>query len=203
MSDDRSTAPGRRVRDAMSTPVLAVAPETSVEDVAHVLTEYKIGAVPVVDAERHVLGVIAESDVVLRADTATVAAAQVMTAPAITVEADAPLGQARGIVTARGIGRLPVVDRRRRLVGIVSRRDLLRDLLPADSAIRRAVVGAATSTEVELVAVTVSHGQVWLRGRVGDPAVVPVLEEALRRIAGVTRIDLDIRCTTDPFQARG
>lgn len=181
------------VRDAMTVPVLAVAPETSAEDVAHVLTEHEIGAVPVVDAARRVLGVIAESDIVARADAGTSTAERIMTTPVIAVEAGAPLAEARRALAAHGIGRLPVVDRRYRLIGIISRRDVLRALLPADAAIRSAVVGAATAADVELVAVTVSHGNVWLRGRVGDLAVVPVLEETLRRIAGITRIDLEIK----------
>lgn len=185
----------------MTTPVLAVAPEASVADVAHVLTEHRIGAVPVVDAERHVLGMIAESDVVVRMGSASATAAQVMTAPAITVEAGAPLGDARRAVAEHGIGRLPVVNRDRRLVGIISRRDLLRALLPADTAIRRDVVGTLADAEVELVAVTVSHGKVWLRGKVGDLADLPVLEQTLRRIAGVTRIDLEISCTTEGIDA--
>lgn len=193
----------RRVRDAMTTPVLAVAPETSVEDVAHVLTEHRVGAVPVVDAERHVLGVITESDVVLGLDSASAAAAQIMTAPAITVEADAPLGDARRAVAEHRVGRLPVVNRDHRLVGIVSRRDLLRTLLPADTAIRRDVVETLADAEVELVAVTVSHGKVWLRGKVADLAVLPVLEQTLRRIAGVTRIDLEISCSAEGVDAPG
>ncbi|GAA1985422.1 CBS domain-containing protein [Catenulispora subtropica] len=196
MTTGSTTPDERRVRDAMTTPVLAVAPETPVEDVAHVLTEHKVGAVPVVDAGRHVVGVIAESDVVLRAATAT-AAAQLMTVPPIVVEADAPLHKARRALAAHGIGRLPVVDRRRRLIGIISRRDLLAALLPADTAIRREVVGAVAAADVELVALTVSHGKVWLCGRVSDLAATPALEEALRRIAGVTRVDLEITRTTE------
>ncbi|NUR59542.1 MAG: CBS domain-containing protein [Catenulispora sp.] len=113
------TAPySQCVRDAMTVPVLAVAAETRVEDVAHVLTEHKIGAVPVVDARRRVLGVIAESDIVSRADAAASTAEHVMTTPVIAVEADAPLAEARRALAAHGIGRLPVVDRRRRLIGI-------------------------------------------------------------------------------------
>ncbi|NUP50402.1 MAG: CBS domain-containing protein [Catenulispora sp.] len=197
MGKQKRALSGLCVRDAMSTPVLAVAPEASIEDVAHVLTEHNIGAVPVVDAARHVLGVIAESDVVLRADAVTSAAGQVMTTPVIAVEADAPLAEARRALADHGIGRLPVLDRRRRLIGIISRRDVLRALLPADSAIRRDVVGTVAGADVELVAVTVSHGRVWLRGRVGDLAVVPVLEESLRRITGVTRIDVEIHDSED------
>jgi CBS domain-containing protein len=192
----------RRVRDAMSTPVLAVAPDITVADVAQVLTEHSIGAVPVVGPMRQVVGVIAESDLVRWMEDPDSTAAAVMSAPAVTIAADAPLENAREALTAHAIGRLPVVDRWGRLIGILSRRDLLRALIPADSAIRRHVMERSAGFEVEVAAVTVSRGSVWLRVRVGNRAAVALLEESLRLIAGVTRIDVEIGCPAEQA-ARG
>ena len=108
----------------------------------------RISAVPVVDAGRRVLGIITEADLLLkqehpdpkadisliwtrrrrreRAKAAAAAASKLMTAPAVTVAPTATVTEAARRMHTAGVKRLPVVDETGRLVGIVSRADLLR-----------------------------------------------------------------------------
>lgn len=58
-------------RDVMTTPVLAVRPETEVQDIAALLLECRISAVPVVDEAGQVRGIVSEGDLINRADAGT------------------------------------------------------------------------------------------------------------------------------------
>jgi len=138
----------------MTTDVVTVGPETPVREVAVQLFERRISAVPVVDAERRVLGIVSEGDLMRRAETGTErrpswwlelfgdwellaqdylkshgrTAADVMTRHVVSVTDDAEAGHIVDLLESRGIKRVPVV-REGRLVGIVSRADLLRGLV--------------------------------------------------------------------------
>lgn len=113
------------VEEVMTCPVVAVQPGVAVEEIARQLVERRIGAVPVVDASLQVLGVVAESDVLMGNRPGLAAARDVMSSPALTITADTTVDVARALLSTHRIGRLPVVDRQGRLVGIVARRDLL------------------------------------------------------------------------------
>lgn len=113
----------------MTCPVVAVRPGVAVEEIARQLVGRRIGAVPVVDASLRVLGVVTEADVLPVRRPRHLVARNVMSAPALTITADAPVSAARALLATHRVGRLPVVDHQGRLVGIVCRRDLLaRDL---------------------------------------------------------------------------
>lgn len=145
----RDVAPGALVRDVMSKDVVTVQPAAPVREVVELTLGKKYRAVPVVDAGRPV-GIITSSDLVhrgglgirldllssldkpelhdllqrLSAQNRT--AADVMTPNPVTVAATAPLPVAAELMARRRLKRLPVVDERGTLVGIVSRLDLLR-----------------------------------------------------------------------------
>lgn len=179
----------------MTYPVIAVQPGIAVDNVARELTRRRIGAVPVVDSSLHVLGIIAESDLLADGGSLWTTARDVMSSPAVTIPAGTTMAEARTLLTTRGIGRLPVLDRDDRLVGIVSRRDLLASGPPADRRIRQAVIDRAADLGAEIHSVTVTNGAVRIRGHVAGRSGVPVLEHLLRRIPGVT--GLDISCDYD------
>jgi CBS domain-containing protein len=140
-------------KDLMTTNVITVAPETSVADIAKVLLDNHISAVPVVDANNKVLGMVSEGDLMSRADTETdwrpswwlslfgsteavaqkfikthgTHAAEVMTRSVVTIASDTPVKEIARLLEKNGIKRVPVVDGGQ-LVGVVGRGDLLRGL---------------------------------------------------------------------------
>ncbi len=109
-------------RDVMITDVVAVTPYDSIDEAARLLTFHDISGLPVCDGGR-VVGVVSEADLIGKRGE-TVGA--VMTSPAVTVTASARLEQVAEQLTQQRIRRVPVVDNRGHLVGIVSRRDVLK-----------------------------------------------------------------------------
>src|SRR6266568_1096554 len=105
--------------------------------------------------------------------------------------------EVRALLAARDIGRLPVVDGRGVLIGIVSRRDLLRAFVPGDAETRHRVIDRVTDAGGEVYAVTVSGGAVWIRGRMERRAEIPVLEQTLLQTPGVTSVVLEFGCRVD------
>lgn len=184
------------VAEVMTYPVVAVQPGVAAGEVARQLAWYRIGAVPVVDSSLHVLGVLAESDLLADNRSEWVTAGDLMSSPAFAVTERTTVEEARAVLVSRGIGRLPVVDQDRRLVGIVSRRDLLLSGLPSDNRIKRQVIDRAIDTGAVVEHVQVRDGVVRVHARVARRSEVHVLEHLLRRVPGVVRlrahIDFDL-----------
>ena len=136
------------VRDVMSTPAVSVTRDTSYKELAARLFELGVSGFPVVDDGGKVIGVVSEADMLAKealedgchgvrgmvaaivhrsehrkAGAAT--AGELMTSPAVTVAADDTVEHAAARMYIRGLKRLPVVDADGRLVGIVSRSDVL------------------------------------------------------------------------------
>jgi CBS domain-containing protein len=109
-------------RDVMITSVVSVSPSESVDEAARLLTFHDISGLPVCDGER-VVGVLSEADLIGKSGE-TVAA--VMTSPAVTVSESTRLEDVAAQLTRQRIRRVPVVDSQGRMVGIVSRRDVLK-----------------------------------------------------------------------------
>jgi CBS domain-containing protein len=106
----------------MVTDVVSVAPDTSVDEAARLLTFHRISGMPVCDGTR-VVGVVSEADLIGKTG-ATVS--EVMTSPAVSVQETTPLEAVATELTRRGIRRVPVVDGQGKLLGVVSRADVLR-----------------------------------------------------------------------------
>lgn len=142
----------KSVREMMTADVVTVTPETPIVDVMELLIGRLFKAVPVVDAGRRVVGIISDGDLIVRGgaqqrisvaerlDAQTLAtqlaeirragkvARDVMTAPVITVDEDAPLARAASLMAEHSLKRIPVLDTTGRLVGILSRVDVLRSV---------------------------------------------------------------------------
>jgi CBS domain-containing protein len=110
-------------RDVMSTNVISVAPNQSVDEAARLLTFHDISGLPVCEGQGRVVGVVSEADLIGKSGV-TVGA--VMTSPAVTVSESTSLDRVAEQLTQQRIRRLPVVDANGGLVGVVSRRDVLR-----------------------------------------------------------------------------
>jgi CBS domain-containing protein len=144
-----------RVRDVMTTSVVTVDRITPYKEIAGLLAEHHISGVPVLSMGRRVTGIVSEADLlVARGGRTTITgrrvpwpagrkrhqgltAAQLMTSPAITIHPDASIAGAARLMNAHRIRRLPVVGPEDKLMGIVSRRDLLSVFLRPDAQIAR------------------------------------------------------------------
>lgn len=140
-----------QARDVMVSPVITVGTTATVRDVATVLLESRISAVPVVDNAGKVIGIVTESDLMRRTeagterpyswwlhfltDNATIAAdcvkshavkvEDVMTSDVVTAAPETPLHEIATLLEERRIKRVPIVNKDGNLVGIVSRSNLI------------------------------------------------------------------------------
>jgi CBS domain-containing protein len=177
----------RKVRDVMTTSVVTVDRITPYKEIARQLAVHRISGVPVLKMGRTVAGVVSEADLI-RAQAATVGrlrrrghhllrarapehpsltAGELMTAPAVTIAPDATVTAAARLMDQHQVRRLPVVDEHGKLLGIVSRRDLLGFFLRSDEDIAddvRHVLDAVLLSEPGKVDVAVHNGIVTLTG---------------------------------------
>lgn len=218
----RSRRGGRwRVRDVMSTDVVTVGKTTSYKEVARLMTEHKVNALPVVTQSGHMVGVVSEADVLRkeerrsrrpvpglsahagreRAKAEARTAAELMTAPVITTHPDASLASAARLMNDHHIRRLPVLDASGALIGIVSRRDLLRVFLRPDAEIRAEIHEVLTGVLLEdpqSVTVLVRDGVVTLRGSLREPELIPVALRLAADVDGVVSVTGEL--TGDPAE---
>ncbi|MFC8765427.1 CBS domain-containing protein [Streptomyces sp. NPDC057193] len=178
-----------KVGGLMTDDVVSAVPAASFRDVAKLLAEHDISGVPVVDEDDRVVGVVSESDL-LASDELT--ARGLMTTPAVTVHADETVVDAARLMVRRGVERLPVVDEEERLVGIVTRRDLLCVYLRPDSEIRRRiradVLTDAMGLPGDAVDVHVLDGVVTLGGSVRWRTQALMLVGLAERVDGVVAV---------------
>jgi CBS domain-containing protein len=110
--------------DIMTPDPLTVRPDTSVHEAAQILSEHRISGAPVVDDDAHIVGIVSEYDLIARAG---VTVREVMTRDVVSVPVNAPLDRVRAILVTQRLKRVPVTDQQR-LVGLISRADLVREL---------------------------------------------------------------------------
>ncbi|MEU2831932.1 CBS domain-containing protein [Streptomyces lavendulae] len=199
-----------KVGDLMTDEVVSVVTSTSFKDVAKLLAQHDISGLPVLDEEDRVLGVISESDLIVRQTAehplmgdvpggrgtfpseVSFTAGEAMSAPAVTVHVEETAAGAARLMAHRGIERLPVVDEEDRLVGIVTRRDLLLLFLRPDAEIRRRAVEEILTDTMGLgadaVAVHVLDGIVTLDGRLERQSQIPVLVRLTGQLEGVVGV---------------
>lgn len=137
------------VKDVMTTPAVTVRVDTSIKEALAILDEHRITALPVVAGHGRVIGVVSEADLIrdgvqpdFRAHLAYAPAemhmlpphtvGEVMNAHAVTVSPDSDLLDATDLMTTTTVKSLPVVDDDGRVVGVVSRRDVVHVLARPD-----------------------------------------------------------------------
>jgi len=209
----------RTVREVMTSAVETVGPAATFQEVAELLRTRSISAVPVTDAAGHVLGVVSEADLLLkeeraalagthrllegprrrraRARAAALTAADLMTSPAVTIGAQTPLPEAARTMRERHVKRLPVVDGTSRIVGIVSRSDLLAVFARGDEEIRSEIVAdvitRALLLDPDLFQVAVANGVVDLAGEADRRTDAILVARLAAGVAGV--VDVRSRLT--------
>ena len=217
-----------KARDIMSLKVVTVSPSTSVRDLAALMVEKHVSGLPVVSDDGKLVGIISEKDLLRRPELDTekhrrrwanffsttdqqareftkshaLRAADVMTGTVIHVFEDTPLGEVVSLMEKHNVKRLPVLSDGK-LVGIVSRADLLRALaahqaepLPSptdsDAAIRDAMNEVLANDDWAMSAminVIVSDGVVHLWGVVDSNDQRRALRVAAENIPGVTGVE--------------
>ena len=164
--------------EIMTSPVITVGPDTSVPEVATLLADRRISAVPVVEDGR-IVGLVSEADLLHRHEIGTDRTApadsgwkrwfgpdrsaaeytkshagrarDVMTREVVSIAADARVEKIVALFETRGIKRVPVL-RRGRLVGIVSRADLIRALATKGRPVKTARAGSDATIRLRLLA---------------------------------------------------
>ncbi|MFF4928105.1 CBS domain-containing protein [Streptomyces griseofuscus] len=209
-----SPEPGQPVvREVMDVPAAHIRADLPYRDIARVLARERAGALPVVDAQDHVVGVVSESDLLAKAafeasghrpgpigrlrerrlhgKARGETAADLMTSPAITVLAGATVAEAAWLAALSRLKRMPVTDREGRLVGVVRRDALLQALIRDDAGIRAEVEAVVEATcppaERDAVQVAVHDGIVELTGRMPAATARRLLAE-IERIADVIEV---------------
>src|ERR687884_632896 len=114
-----------KVHEIMTTNVVSVREDAPVREVAQTLDRHRISGVPVVDEANHMVGLISEYDLIAKPNAR--AAAEAMTRDVISVMEDTSVDEVRFLLVNRRIKRVPVL-RGQKLVGIVSRADLVREI---------------------------------------------------------------------------
>ncbi|RZU53551.1 BON domain-containing protein [Krasilnikovia cinnamomea] len=201
------------VDDVMTTKVISVPPDAPYRTVVDTLIAHRVSAVPVVDDFLRVLGVVSEADLLNKIEYAgdeprlfesrkrrrqrgksqAATARDLMTAPAIeAISGVTTIAAAARRMNEHDVKRLPVVDDLGRLVGIVSRGDLLKVHLRPDDDIRvdveNDVLGVFLAEESTGVGVTVSGGVVTVTGAVERWSTRDIVERHIRRIPGVVDV---------------
>ena len=183
-----------KVRDVMTTRVVAVRKNATFKDMAALLTEYRVSAFPVLDDEGKVIGVVSEADLLSKealvadmgsqaawlghiegspyhdefAKAAAVTAADLMTKPPVVVTPDEPVTSAARLMYHGRVKRLPVVGEKGQLIGIVSRADVLSVYRRPDEEIRQEIIKNVIMNEFfadpDHFVVAVKDGIVTLEG---------------------------------------
>lgn len=194
----------RIVENLMTRDVVSVLPDATFKEIATELTRHDVSAVPVTDTGHRVVGVVSEADLLRRFQPParrwwrrrtrehTTVAAALMSAPAVTVGADADVVTAARLLGTHRIKRLPVVDAEGRLAGIVSRHDLVGVFVRPDEdireEIRQDVVLHGMWLDPAQVGVDVRDGVVTLRGRLERASSTTVLGKLAGRVDGVVDV---------------
>lgn len=214
-------------RDIMTRTVLSVTPDHSVRHAAQIMLDHHISGLPVIDDSGKLVGMLTEGDLLRRTELGPAAAwsqgrqsaedyirthgwsvGDVMTTHALTITETTPMAQIAAMMSTNDIKRVPVIDGDK-VVGIVSRADILRgiataerdDSAPGDEAIRLAI-STRLRHELDLdpaeVGVTVSNGNAHLWGRVGSAAARKAAYLAAETVNGVRGVVNDLQVADDP-----
>jgi CBS-domain-containing membrane protein len=202
-----------KVEDVMTKAVVSVRQDASYRSVVDLLVGHRFSAVPVVDGFQRVTGVVSEADLLRKIEYAgneeprlfegrrrrgerskalAGVAADLMSSPPVVVPAGTPIVAAARLMDIEEVKRLPVVDDLGRLIGIVSRGDLLKVHLRPDDEILQdvetGVLHAYFADESKTVTVEVAEGVVTLRGRVDRRTTADLAVRLTRQVAGVVEV---------------
>jgi CBS domain-containing protein len=211
-----------RVSELMSTELATVGEGTPLKEAARLMTGRGVSGLPVVDESGHLVGIISESDFVEKAsgqtrsgligalfesDARLVEADTVggiMTRNVVTIEPRATHQQAARLMRTKRVKRLPVVNEDGKLVGIISRSDILGVFARSDATIeheiRHRLIGQVMAIDGGRIEVTVTEGHVKLGGIVPTKTDARLLEELSEDVAGVMSVESSLNYLVDDTQ---
>jgi CBS domain-containing protein len=203
----------KTVKDVMSALPVWVSETTSFREIATRLRDCRVSAFPVLDEHGKVTGVVSEADLLVKeamlaepggiwgllgglvhraawAKARGITAADLMTSPAVTIDPDATVERAAKLMYDRKVKRLPVVDQGGRLVGIISRTDILAVFDRTDAEIREEIMTQviAGRAEPSYYSVIVKDGVVTLEGNPETVAIGHELVARTRHVQGVVGV---------------
>ena len=191
-----------KAHELMSTPVVAVLPSTPLKEVAGILRDRQIGAVPVVDEQRRLLGLVSETDLLaletigdmrhqatpeVIPEDAPDTAAEVMSKNVVCVNADTDASEVARLLTNRRLRHVPVIQDGK-VAGMISRRDLLGMLARSDEDIERDV-RALLEEELgrQCPEVRVEEGRLLVE-LTADSPLFPLVEVLATSIPGIIAV---------------
>jgi CBS domain-containing protein len=192
----------------MTNSVVAAREDATFRELVTAMRHNHVSALPVIDSDDHVLGVVSEGDLLVkeaavadrtvwgswwRGRRGVMATAELardlMMCPAVTIDPNASVAEAARLMNARRVKRLPVVTAAGRLVGIISRIDVLSIFGRPDREIRDEVISRIAAGECDIepddLEVTVRSGIVTVSGQVKSDAVAVQLLRSIRHVEGV------------------
>jgi CBS domain-containing protein len=204
----------RTVSDLMTTSVVRVRRDTGFKEIVRLLADNAISAVPVVDGDDRPLGVVSETDLLRKqagqfdpagllpalpaqpadqARTRATTAEGLMNSPAVTGRPQWTVVEAAQVMERHRVKRLLVVNEAERLVGVISRADLLRVFLRGDRAIRdeiaEVVLVRTLGSACSGVTARVVDGQVFLSGTVERKSLIPLVVRLCHGVDGVIDVE--------------
>jgi CBS domain-containing protein len=218
-----------KVAEVMTRDVVTATTTTPYKDLVLTMLERGITGVPVLDEHRRLVGIVTEADLLDRSaypvrersvvgllhralsgpgavalrKAAALTASGLMTEHPVTASPDETIASAARRMLELKLKRLPVVDAGSRLVGIVSRRDLLRGYARSDREIAAAVQAMLQDPryvpeEIALDRLTVRDGVVEVRGSVNYPGDESAVAAALGGVPGVVAVETRLRSRNEP-----
>jgi len=185
----------RSVADLMTPTAVSVRPGTTFREIARLLDHYGITAVPVVDDDSRPVGVVSEADLLRKQTSSFVGntARELMTSPAVVAQPEWGVVRAARTMERGRIKRLPVVDDEGRLIGVISRSDLVQLFLRRDRAIQEEIIEDVIVRTLGLspsaLTVEVTDGRVTLSGSVERKSLIPVTVRLCEGVDGVMDVD--------------
>jgi CBS domain-containing protein len=215
------------VRSVMTGQPVTVGRDAPFKEIAELLAARAISAVPVIDDDGVPVGVVSEADLLARAEhqdqdgapswlagprtrrewekAQALRAAELMSPRPIVVGPDTPLPAAARELARAGVRRLLVVDGAGRLVGVLSRRDLLRPFLRDDAqlaaAVREQVLWRSLWLEPSDLAVSVQNGVVTLAGTVQRRSTAEIAVRLTNAVPGVVGVQDELHYGWDDVEA--
>jgi len=214
-----------RVVDLMTSDVISVRGETTLRDAARLMVEKGISGLPVTDEDGTLVGIVTEGDFLRKevdrgdlmgrgllgvlfdnrdslAEAETVG--EVMAENLFTVSPDATLVEAARTMTTHGVKRLPVVTREGKLVGVISRRDVVAAFTRPDELIedeiREDILRRLLFLDPALLDISVESGVVHISGELPTRTDTRLLDAMVQRTDGVIRAEISVTWKVDDTQ---
>lgn len=219
---DQPSASEMTVENVMTGPVVVVHTDETFCGIANLLRRHRISGLPVVDDDGRPVGLVSESDLIrrlVRAERQRVFADQtpapisraqsrataetaggLMSQPAISTTPQASTDEALGLMRRRAVRRLPVINDEGRVVGILTRTDLLQPYACTDQQLREKLCGVMQRLGIDSrsIRLDVEDGNVLMVGTLANRELVAQLEETARDTPGVVRVESRLRGRRPP-----